>query len=501
METQFNNFKGRLNIFQAKNERNRIISENSTKSSNDSENGVFNQKEELKWQYIAACLASIATFSAGNVVGWTAQISPALLDGALGFPITEDDLGWIASLALLGAAALSLITGNLSDAIGRRTLLLILAVPMILGWLLIYFASNVEMLYCGRLLTGMVTGANCALYAVYSNEIASDRIRGRLGSMNNLTLSMGVLFDTILGKFLGISAYNLTCACVPIVFILGFIWMPETPVFLVKKQKYELAQKALWFFKGKSFDTEVEIQRLKNTMSSKSLSLGRSWMNLFDSVVNTQAGRRGMIIMFGLMSFRVFVGIDAITAYSSHIFKSADMDFDPQLGTIVLIVIQVTTGFFQSTVIDKLGRRILLLSSAVVTLFCLTTVGVCLILKERHHIHDSNFIYTDYILLTALGLFYLGYTLGFGPIPFLMSAELFPVETKSTASAFGIFVTKIWAFGVSKTFIIIKNSGGQDVAFLSYACITVLGLVFIYFFVPETKGKSSQEIIIILSKK
>lgn len=487
----------------------RMISEESSSAAciiDQDDNKIVEKKhngESYKWQYVAAILASLSTFATGTIIGWTSQISKELMDGKLGFPITEDNLGWIASFNLLSAGLMALISGSLCDVVGRKRLLLILAIPLTIGWLLIYWATNIEMVYIGRFLTGMVGGANCALFAVYSNEIASNKIRGTLGSLNNLTLSFGMLFDAILGKYLSLSVYILSCSVIPVIFMMGFAFMPESPVYLVKEKNFRKAKEALQFLRGSNYDNDLidqEINIIKGNMKNK-ITLLRSWQNLFSYVKGTTAGRNGLIVVVILMCFRVLIGIDAVVNYSSHIFESADMDFDPQIGTIALTVIQVVSGLFQSSLIDRVGRRILLISSAILIACCLLTVATCINLKNRNMLDEASYIYTDYLLLAALGIFFVGYALGFGPIPFLMIAEVFPVETKSTAAALGIFTMKMCSFLISKTFIMIKNSAGQDAAFFMYAGLAVIGSTLIYFRVPETKNKSSEEIMTILSQK
>ncbi|KRT78264.1 membrane transporter, partial [Oryctes borbonicus] len=221
------------------------------------------------FQIFAAFAASISAFSIGNAIGWTSQISLKMTEGEMGFEITNDQLGWIGSLSAVGAAFMALIIGYICDKIGRKLAQLLLVLPMASGWGLLVWASNVPMLYAGRILTGMSMGAFMVTNPLYINEISQKEIRGILGSLTQLFISGGILFDAIVGKFASIQSYTLYCFVVPMIFGCVFIFMPETPIYYLRKGEEGTAEKVLKKLRSKEYDIESELENLKLSLSKQ----------------------------------------------------------------------------------------------------------------------------------------------------------------------------------------------------------------------------------------
>ncbi|XP_022901574.2 facilitated trehalose transporter Tret1-like [Onthophagus taurus] len=459
---------------------------------------VLNKNGNKSPQFIAATSASFAAFSTGTILGWTSQISPQLLNGEYGFPINENQLGWIGSLTSLGAAFLCLFIGPLCDLIGRKPTKLLMVIPLILGWGLIAWAENVEMLYVGRFLTGMIGGASLVTAPLYCSEISENKIRGTLGCLTQLMISFGLFFDVIIGKYADIKTYTLCCFGVPFVFIAFFIFMPETPVYYLKKNNVEEARKVLLKLRGNNYDIETEIIEIKQSLD---LSRGNNFIQTIKDASTRSSTRKAFLITFGLMSFRFLCGVDSITAFTSYIFLNANENFDPEIGPIILVAIQVIFGVIQSSVVDKIGRRILLLPSQIAIAISLTAVAVGFLLKNQNLVDETALEIINFIPLIALGVFYVGFAMGLAPIPLMLNAEINPQETKSLVSSFNNCWGWLLAFAITKSFLPIQEGIGPEGAFFIYAGFTFLGALFIWVFVPETKGKSNEEIQAILIKR
>ncbi|GJQ74424.1 hypothetical protein Trydic_g21294 [Trypoxylus dichotomus] len=462
------------------------------KSSTKSETSLISlRKGGRSFQIFAAFAASISAFSLGNVIGWTSQISAKMTEGEMGFEITTDQLGWIGSLSAIGAAFMALLIGYICDKIGRKLTKLLLVFPMASGWALLVWPSSVPMLYVGRMLTGMSMGAFMVTNPVYINEITQKEIRGILGSLTQLFISGGILFDAIVGKFASIQHYTLYCFVVPLIFGCVFVFMPETPIYYLRKGEEEAAEKVLRKLRPEDYDIEAEIENLKSSLSMQ--QEGNSFQTFKDSWRTHPSTRLAFYITLVLMILRVLCGIDAITVYTSLIFRNAT-DFDPSLGTIIVISIQSLVGIFQSAIIDRVGRKILLLISQILISISLLAVGISFLLKSRNIVSSDAHETLDALALSALSIYSVGFSLGIAPIPLILNAELNPPETKSLVSSFNTFTSWLVIFGVTKSFLVMEEGWGIESAFLLFGVLSLLGVLFVIVFVPETKGKSHKEI-------
>ncbi|KAB0803007.1 hypothetical protein PPYR_05193 [Photinus pyralis] len=442
-------------------------------------------------QFIAAFIVSLTAFSAGTSIGWTSQISEKLLGGELGFTITKNELSWIASLTSLGAAVFSIFAGPLCDKFGRKPSAFLFIVPSLTGWTLILWSKSIGMVYAGRFLTGMSTGALCVFTALYNNEIAQKEVRGTLGSFLQLMISSGILFDAIVAKFVNMKLYTALCGGVPMVFGALFAFMPESPVYSVQKRDYVGARATLIWLRGKNYNVDQEMKEIEQYVLDKNKCSGT---NTLKNCMKTRASKIACVIGFGLMIFKCICGIDAITAYTSYIFTNANIGLNAQSATIILASFSTGAGIFQSLVVDKCGRRTLLMLSSGAMTVCLTIVGIVLMLKGRYAFSEEIYKYINYLPVVALTVFEVAYSLGLGPISWLMMGEVFPQEIKSLASSLATFVSWIVTFAVTGLFMVVNTELGGDFAFLLFAVCTLAATLFTFFLVPETKNKSYLEI-------
>lgn len=432
----------------------------------------------------------MSALSTGTVIAWTSQISDKILNGELGFAVTVDDLGWIGSLMPLGAAFVALFTGSLSDIIGRKISMLLGVIPITAGWALILWAQSVSMVFIGRILCGAVAGMYCVLAPMYSTEISEKKIRGALGCFTQLNIAFGILIASILGSYLDIQSYTIICACLPLIFGAIFVFMPESPFYLVKRNNEESAKQSLKFFRGNNYDINKDLQEIKFILKEReSFSFSSVKASL-----KTKAARKSSLIALFLMLFRVFCGVDAITAYTSYILKYADTDIDSKTATIIIFSLQVITGIIQAVLVDYAGRKILLLLSIVVTTVTTLIIGVVIYCLNHDMIDPTNVTVVGYIPLIGLILFYMGYALGLGPIPWMILSEIFPQELKSLGSSVANFVSWISSFIVVKLFLVIEDEWGREISFIVLSVISFVGIFCILFTVHETKGKALSQI-------
>ncbi|XP_055379051.1 facilitated trehalose transporter Tret1-2 homolog isoform X2 [Condylostylus longicornis] len=438
-------------------------------------------------QYIAAAAAAGGALAAGVCLGWTSLTEKSITEhNAYGFEVTDEQFSWVGSFFNLGAASICIPIGFLISAIGRKLSMLLLVLPFTIGWALLIWASNVEMMWAARFILGVSGGAFCVTAPMYTGEIASKEIRGTLGSFFQLMITIGILLAYILGWLLEVFPMSLICGAVPILFGLIFVFMPETPTYLVSKGNIESAQKSIKWLRGADYDHTQELSELQIERDQ----IKNNKVNFF-AAMSRPVTIKALFISLGLMSFQQLSGINAVIFYTGGIFKDADTGIDLNLATILVGVMQVIATTVSVLVVDRLGRRILLLISGAVMAICTILLGVYFYMKSN----DASSVQgLGWLPVTCLCLFIIVFSLGYGPVPWLMMGELFPTDIKGVAGSIAGTFNWVLAFIITKTFVNLKDALGQGETFWLFAGLTVIGCVFVAFCVPETKGKSLAEI-------
>ncbi|XP_065344059.1 facilitated trehalose transporter Tret1-like [Cloeon dipterum] len=431
-------------------------------------------------QFLAVLSATCGAFCLGSVLAWTSPVGERLKQGALGFPISDDQLGWVGSLAGFGAAVMAPIAGQLVDRLGRKACMIFLCVPLCIGWLLVAFAKNPAMLYSGRIICGASGGAFSVAAPVYVSEVAHPSLRGALGALFQLQVVMGVEMAYVIGPLVSVFWLTVISAILPVVTAVAvLIFSPESPSFLLRKGRTNAAHDSLQWLWGNKCDLRTELNEMSRQVSEeRSVS------------VKTIFLQKATMICVGLMAFQQFSGINAVIFFTEQIFAAAGGSVQGATAAAIVGAVQVGATFLSFLVVDKAGRRPLLLLSATVMAACNTTLGAFFFLKDRGQDLSS----LGMLPVLAVCLYFLVFSLGFGPVPWIMVGELFAPEVKGVAGSVASAATWWLAFAVTSLFRPIVSAIGEGQTFWMFAGLTAVGVLFVLLFVPETKGKTLEEI-------
>lgn len=287
--------------------------------------------------------------------------------------------------------------------------MLALVVPFTVGWVLVCWANGVAMLLVGRILLGISGGAFFVVAPMYIGEIAEKEIRGTLGSFFQLMVTTGILFVYAVGYDLKVFVFSLICGVLPLAFGAAFVFMPESPLFYVKKNRSEDAIKSLKFLRGADYDFSSELNELQSQHESD-LNNRISFLD----ALKRRATVKALIIIVGLMFFLQLSGINIVIFYTGFIFNAARINIKPELATILIGVVQVVATFVSSMIVDKTGRRVLLLISISVMAISKILLGVYFLMNENDSKSVANL---GWLPVIALCLYIIVFSLGFGPIP------------------------------------------------------------------------------------
>lgn len=406
--------------------------------------------------------------------------------GEYPFSIDKEEWSWVGSSATLGAAVMVFIIGTVVNILGRKNTMLLLIIPFVIGWALVIWAVNLPMLLVGRVMLGIAGGSFCITAPMYTAEIAQKEIRGSLGSYFQLMLTVGILFVYAVGAGVSVFVLSIICGIIPLLFGAIFVFMPETPYYLISKNRTEDAIKSLQWLRGSQYDYTQELAEMQAENEQRK-NAKIPMMQIFTS----KATVRALYISFGLMVFQQMSGINAVIFYTTIIFDEANVDIDPSVATIIVGVMQVIATFVSTMVVDKLGRRILLLLSVSIMGVCTILLGVFFYLSDQN---KDNVADLGWLPIVSMCIFIVMFSLGFGPIPWMMIGEIFAPEVKGIAgSAAGSF-NWILAFVITKTFTNMRDAMGTSGAFWLFSGFSIVGTVFVFFAIPETKGKTLGEI-------
>lgn len=436
---------------------------------------------------------NLIAFTAGIALAFASPVIPKLngmvdpQDNPLPQPLTPQQESLIAGILSLGVAAGPIITAYLSDKIGRKNTMLIFTFPVIVSFLIMAYANTVPLFYLARFLQGVGISVSFSVLPMYTAEIAEDHNRGTLGCTMSLFCATGLLCSYAIGPFLCVKNFCLLCTLPPLIFAvtLWFI-VPESPHYLLAIKRNESATEALMKFRGKT-DVEKEILEIaKSVEDALDNNKGTTIINLLHNKNFVKA----LMISTGLVCLQQTIGINAVLSYMQTIFSMAGSTLSPEIASILVSFVQVLAVAFSTALVDRLGRRILLLVSA---------TGCCLsecLLAAYFHLQSKNFDVSSFSFLpiASLLLYIISFNLGFASLPWAISGELFTANLKSLASTVNCSACFLLSFVTTTFFPYLNGVIGIDGSFLLFSVFCVVSCVFIYFVVPETKGKSFYEI-------
>ncbi|XP_067212062.1 facilitated trehalose transporter Tret1-2 homolog isoform X2 [Linepithema humile] len=437
-----------------------------------------------KRQYGAAAAACMGGFSLGCGLGWSAPCVEILKSDKYAFDIFETDL--IAAVFPMGAAFGTLIVPLLIDRIGRKWTMMTLVPAFIGGWICLICAGTLVPLFViGRIITGACGGMFCVLAPMYSAEISEKQIRGTTGVFFQLLLVIGILYAYCTGFTQDVAAISSLCCIAPVVFGVAMAFVPESPLFYLTKNKEEAARKSMRFFRGPDFDIEPEIEAFQEQVEISKQQKFNISIFMKKPVLKTLG------VAYGLMFAQQFSGINAMIFYGVSILEATGVGMESLVELIIFGVVQVVACVAATLLIDKLGRKLLMVISEAVMCVCLSALAVFFVLKTYQPEKADQM---HWLPLTSVCIYILAFCFGAGPIPWAYMGEIFPIRLKGAASSSAAFLNWLMAFTITISFHSAVDALGSAVVLSFFALICALSVFFVIFCMIETKGKTFSEI-------
>lgn len=434
-------------------------------------------KNRNGWLYFFGALG-------GALYGYdTGVISGAILFMKEDLGLNAFTEGLVVSSILIGAMLGSSLSGKLTDQFGRKKAIIAAAILFIIGGFGTALAPNTEVMVLFRIVLGLAVGCSTTIVPLYLSELAPKESRGALSSLNQLMITFGILLAYIVNYALAdAEAWRLMLgiAVVPSVLLLfGILFMPESPRWLFVHGQADRAKEILSKLRKSQQEVEEEISDIQKAESEEK----GGFKELFEPWV-----RPALIAYVGLAFLQQFIGTNTIIYYAPKTFTSVGFGNSAAiLGTVGIGAVNVIMTFVAIKIIDRVGRKALLLfgnAGMVLSLIVLSVVN-------RFFEGSTAAGWTTVI---CLGLFIVIFAVSWGPVVWVMLPELFPVHVRGIGTGVSTFLLHTGNLIISLTFPALLSAIGISNLFLIYAVIGVGAFLFVKYLVTETKGKSLEEI-------
>ncbi|XP_076619134.1 facilitated trehalose transporter Tret1 [Colletes latitarsis] len=438
------------------------------------------------WPQWAACLTvTVLSISLGLVIGWTSPYIAQLTDKSSSLYLTEHEASWVASLLplgrLFGACAGSVIV----EYFGSKRALLSAGGPLLLGWICILCANSAVWLYVSRFSSGISFGVFFSSFSLYIGEIATPNIRGSLVAMIINGMPFGMLIGNTMGSHISMTWFAIISLILNVMYIGFFLALPRSPYFYVRKDDMEEAKRTIqWYHRKSNVGEELKIIQAF-VQSARSTT----FLDKLKQVIERR-NRRIFIMVMILFIIMQLSGLNTIVFYMEVIVTKAKVTgMRPSDVVILSGVFGIIVGWVGVYLMDRCGRRLLMAISCISIIIAMILLGLHFLLLD----HNYNAKNLEWMTILAMMLYTL-ISIGVAPVPSTMLAELFPSDLKSIAGFMASFTSALFAFISSKTFHPLSVLMSETYVFWMYAILMTLGLIYSVFNVPETKGKTLQEI-------
>ncbi|XP_058794906.1 facilitated trehalose transporter Tret1-like isoform X2 [Phymastichus coffea] len=412
-------------------------------------------------QFLVAVIVNLVSLSSGITWGWPSPVIPKLrlTKPPVGdAPLSDEKISWIGGLMAIGGLIIIPFCGTILERIGHKKFAHLTGLPIITSWLLILFASNYLYIYSARLLGGMGAAMTLFIVPLYLSEIATEDVRGILGSLLLFSVNIGTLFAYIVGATVSYRLFACLSLLFSLIFVAIFKFMPEAPIYLVRQNRSLQAHKSLMFIRG---NNEALVEQELNKLQSQ-------------VEISKNSSKKGNISDFLK---------DRATSKGSSVSS--------EIAPIIIGVIQILGSFVSTLLMERAGRRPLTLISCFGMTISHFLVGLFFYLQQKQY----NVSSISWLPIVALSTYVVTYCLGIGPVPFVVTSEVFRPNVSSSATTVCYIFYWIISFVSIQSYSVAQRLLGDAGCFFMLAIFCASCFVFTYCILPETMGRDRQDII------
>ncbi|XP_076634850.1 facilitated trehalose transporter Tret1-2 homolog isoform X2 [Colletes latitarsis] len=403
-------------------------------------------------QILIGIVCNLLIVDSGLHEGWSTPIIPKF-GNEDSLEVSTDRIVWVVNLMYVGVGLGSIVPFLLMDRIGRKGTLLFATVPKIASWILI-------------------------------------------GTLIAVLLNTGMMMAYAIGLWVSRFTMSMIAVSIPIVFLVTFVWLPESSVFLTKKNKLTSAERTLKWALGKE-DVVEELEEIKRIVATEDSIAKITFHGSFRESFVRRENRKAFRIALIVLSALTLTGAAPLLAYQSFIFEEAGFEISTNVSIVMTGCAIVLAGIVCVTLVRIIGKRLLLLFSTPVCVLSLAALAIFFgLLSSGHDVSKLRWMPTVFLVIYVLG-----YGLALNPVPLAYVGEIFHVDVKVPAAIFCSLYYALVTTTVVKFYQVLQESYGTYVPISIFTVITFFIWILIYRYVPETEGKTLEEIQIELREK
>nr|CAI5862372.1 unnamed protein product [Callosobruchus analis] len=425
----------------------------------------------------------------GLQFAWTSPFFVELTRDKVNYDITEEQASLFTTLPPIIQIISCPLFSWMCDAVGRKVTLLVSAVPYILSWILKAFATDVYTFYIARCFTGLGACATVAALSMYIGEIATPKVRSFWGSFMSIAISLGQFLINLIGFHFNVRQTSYICLVPAFVFVFIFPLMQESPYYLLMKGKEDAARRSLKKLTLKK-DIESDFLQLESDVKRQMSEKG-TWKDL----VRVAANRKAIIAGVLMRCAQQFCGATALGSYTRYIFEESlgDSETSTLIFSGVYVIMTAIAGF----AIDHLGRKKSFIISMFLSAMCLLGLSAFYYIEQfQLQVDISGFLWTPlagmmaYIVFSSFGVI---------NVPTIMLGELFSTAVKAKGMTILLGVMGLMMSLTNYLFFWLSVTYGMFCPFLVFSIVSIVLTVLCLYVIPETRGKTLEEIQQILS--
>ncbi|CAH2061111.1 unnamed protein product, partial [Iphiclides podalirius] len=447
----------------------------------------------LKQCMVTCAVGSSLVCHIGFVFGFPGVLLPALHEDHTAIPLTKVGDSWVASIVSISMLIGNFVTPNVMGRYGRKVAHISVGLPAVVSWFVIALSVNVEMLIFARFLQGLSVGLMLPLRSVLVGEYSSPKYRGGFLTTISLAQGFGIFLVHLVGSLFSWQLTSIACGVAAFLSTIIAFYLPESPSWLAVKGRYEECTQAFRWLRGEGEEKELEEMILSQTKMREEI-VDKEKVNRSKTVENRSIVRRKEfykpIVIIAHCYLMVQVSGNAtMPAFSVEIISvMMGSSANVHVWMVALDTLRIITNFTAIFIINRFKRRIIIFA----------TGGLCtavhLAMAVYMYFKDTISYDTQWIpgCLVVMQFFCIG--LGMTPMSNVISGEVIPLEFRSMISSIGVFTLAVFMFMVLKTFPLLLDSIGLYGIYAIYSAILTYILILLWFILPETSGKTLQQI-------
>ncbi|XP_015520293.2 facilitated trehalose transporter Tret1 [Neodiprion lecontei] len=437
-------------------------------------------------QWIGGFAAMTTLFLSGLWAGWTSPYLAQFASGNSPFPVTTNDISWIASISTLGEISGAILGAICIEYFGNRRTIIGNGFTLLLSWILVIAANSASWIYVAKFISGATGEISYMSTSLYLGDISSPNIRGAMVTMASTGVVLGIVVANAMGPYISMRVFACIALVPNIYFIAIFLWLPESPYYLVSRGRLDDAKNSILRYNPKA-DVHLEVESIKNFVTiEKSVSF-------VDRVreFNFSRNRNNGLILMALIMFSKCSGLVPLSAYMEIIMTRGSVTaISPSTVPVIVNSVGLIAGWTAMYFVEKSGRR---------TMWAVSSAGICVSMTTLGtHFYFLSIGYDpatlQWLPILSVVLFKIWFNLGVSYIPNIMVSEVFASNIRTLAACLSSVSSGVFSFIGIYGYQWLLELIHESYVYWIYAVLMVISSIFGWFLVSETKGKTLMEI-------